>query len=136
MFFSRSGRSTWRPCRWLKNEELAGSQVVLYKILDAPFAVALPLLLPIPLSGVSVGLPVFFLVVRMVGSPLLSAVANYLGILRIRGDLVAVIVVAAAALAIRVAADALLGTVLQWLKGLPAITAAAGQRQAGSSEVC
>jgi hypothetical protein len=67
----------------------------------------------------------------MVGSPLLSAVADYLGILRVRGDLVAVIVVAAAALAIRLAADALLGTVLRWLKGLLAITAATGRRQAG-----
>jgi hypothetical protein len=96
----------------------------------------LPLLLPIPLSGVSVGLPVFFLVARMVGSPLLSAVADYLGILRVRGDLVTVIVVPASALAIRLAADALVGTVRRWLKGLLAITAATGRRQAGSSEVC
>jgi hypothetical protein len=89
----------------------------------------LPLLLPIPLSGVGVGLPVFFLVIRMVGSPLLSAVTNHLRVLRVRSDLVTVIVVAAAALAIRLAADALFGTVLRWLKGLLAITAATGRRQ-------
>lgn len=40
-------------------------------------------------------MPVVFLVIRVIGPPLLSAVANYLGILRVRGDLVAVVVVAA-----------------------------------------
>jgi hypothetical protein len=96
----------------------------------------LPLLLPIPLGCVGVGLPVVFLVIRMIGTPLLSAVANYLGVLRVRGDLVAVVVVAAAALTARLTADTLVRTVLRGLKGLLAITTAIGRQQAGSSEVC
>jgi hypothetical protein len=78
--------------------------------------------------------PVLLGVVRVSFAPLLPAIADYLGILRIRLHLLAVIVCPPPALAVRLRAHALFGVVLGWLKRLLAIPAATGW-QAASSEV-
>ena len=128
--------------KWLKNEQLGGnqvvpvktlrggadepdlgwrafeiqSQVVLYKILQAALAVALPLQLPVSLGGGFMGFAVGSLVVGMRIAPLPAAVADHTRVDRIGPDLAAVVFGAAAALAIRIAAKCLIGSVLRWLE--------------------
>jgi hypothetical protein len=75
----------------------------------------LPLLLPIPLDGGGMVVPIASVIIGMGVSPLLATIADYLRILRIGFDLVAVIIGTALALAVLLAANALIGTEL----GLP-----------------
>ena len=142
MFFSRCG---WRgrPGRKrLKNEQLRGSQVVpvkaacsgsdqpnlgrgtfqiqsqvvLYKKLKAALAVALPLQLPVSLGGCFMRLPVRSLVIGMGVTPFLPAVVDHTRVDRVGLDLAAMVFGAAAALAIRTAAESLIGSILRWLE--------------------
>jgi len=91
-------------------------------------AVALPLLPAISLRLRGVGPPVVLLVIAMGLAPLLAAVANHLDVLGIAYEFVAVVLSAAPALTIRLAANALIGPELGWVKKLLAITAAARQQ--------
>jgi hypothetical protein len=138
MFFSRCRRSERGRGKRLKDEHLAGSQVVLYKVsrcradqpglggaalqiysqvvlykqLHALLRIPSPLKLAIPLDSGFMRLPVSSLITGMGLAPFAPAVANDLGVFRVRRDLPAMVLGAAAALTLRLAADALVQTEL------------------------
>ena len=142
MFFSRCRQRGCRRRKWLKNEQLGGNQVVpvktarsgtdepnlggrtfeiqnqvvLYKRLKAALAIALPLQLPVSFGGGFMRLPVGSLVVGMGVAPFLPAVVDHLRVDRVGLDLAAMVFGAAAALAIRTAAECLIGSILRWLE--------------------
>jgi hypothetical protein len=159
MFFSRCAWSGRYTRKWLKNEQLRGSQVVpvktarsgadepnlggrafqiqsqvvLYKKLQAALAVALPLQLPVSLGGCFMRLPVRSLVVGMGVTPFLPAVVDHTGIHRVGLDLAAMVFGAAAALAVRLAAETLVGSILRWMERLLATAATARQMDSPGS---
>jgi hypothetical protein len=142
MFFSRCRWRGARRGKWLNNEQLGGnqvvpvktarsgtdkpnlggrtfeiqSQVVLYKRLKAALTIALPLQLPVSLGGGFMRLPVGSLVVGMGVAPFLPAVVDHPRVDRVGLDLAAMVFSAAAALAIRIAAECLIGSILRWLE--------------------
>jgi len=69
----------------------------------------MPLLLPVAVSRMLVGAPVFRLIGRMGLAPLAAAISHDLRVVRVRGDFVLVILSPAALLAGGLAADALVG---------------------------
>jgi hypothetical protein len=79
---------------------------------------ALPFAVPLDGSGVLLAIPPP--VIRMSGTPLLRAVAAHLAVFRVRGNLLAVILGATAALAVGAAAHQLPRLVFRWLEGVPA----------------
>jgi len=91
--------------------------------------------LPVTLGGFGVRLPVGLLIIGMLRSPLFPAVLDYLRVQGIGSDLLPVVVGSAAALALRLAANALLDPVWRGLESVLTIRAAAGWDQGGSSEV-
>jgi hypothetical protein len=107
MFFSRWPRSGSTRPRRLKNEHLAGSQVVLYKKLCPTLGVPSRLHLPIALDGGSMRLPVGLLVIGMRVPPFLLAIDYALRVYRIGVDLAAMVLGSPLALTSRLAADAL-----------------------------
>jgi hypothetical protein len=62
-------------------------------------------------------------VIRVAGSPLLGAVPAHLAVLRVRSDLLAVILCAAAALADGIAAYRLFRLIFRWLEDLLTVAA-------------
>jgi len=142
MFFSRCRQRGCRRGKWLKNEQLGGnqvvpvkaarsgtdepnpggrtfeiqSQVVLYKRLKAALAIALSLQLPVSFVGGFMRLPIGSLVVGMGVAPFLSAVVDHPRVHRVGFDLAAMVFGAAAALAIRTAAECLIGSILRCLE--------------------
>jgi hypothetical protein len=142
MFFSRCRQRGCRRGKWLKNEQLGGnqvvpvktarsgtdepnlgrrtfeiqSQVVLYKRLKAALAIALPLQLPVSFGGGFMRLTVGSLVVRMGFAPFLPAVVDHPRVDRVGLDLAAMVFGAAASLAIRTAAECLIGSILRRLE--------------------
>ena len=91
---------------------------------EAPGAVANLLLPAIVLDGGGMLLAVLAPVIGMAGAPLLRTVETDLPVLRIGGDLLAVIVGAAPAPAVYAVADGLRRLILRGLKYLFAIAAA------------
>jgi hypothetical protein len=83
---------------------------------QAPLLVPNVLLLAIPLNGGRVLLTIPPPVIRIPGSPFLRAVPAYLAVLRVCGNLLAVIPGAAAALATGVAAHRLPRLIFRWLE--------------------
>ena len=86
--------------------------------------------LPIVFDLRGMRLPVSTLVIGMRLTPLAAAIAHDLRIFGIGFEALAMIVGAPLPLALGLAADALIGTKLGRLKGLLAVTAATGRRQA------
>jgi len=68
-------------------------------------------------------LAIVLLIIRMSVAPLPLAVADHLGVLSIGLDLGAMVVSAPLALAIRLAANSLIGPESSWLEGLLTVTA-------------
>jgi hypothetical protein len=91
--------------------------------------------LPVSLGGFGVRLPVGFLIIGVLRSPLFPAVLDYVRVQGISSDLLTVVVGAAAALALRLAANALLDPEWRGSENVLTIRAAAGWDQGGSSEV-
>ena len=142
MFFSRCRQRGCRRGKWLKNEQLGRnqvvpvktarsrtdepnlggrtfeiqSQVVLYKRLKAALAIALPLQLPVSFGRGFMRLPVGSLVVGMGVAPFLPAVVDHLRVDRVGLDLAAMVFGAALALAIRLTAETLIGSILRWFE--------------------
>jgi len=106
------------------------AKFVLGKILNPPLLIPAPLLPPIPLRHRRMSLPVPPRVAGVRFAPLPPAIADYLGILRIRLHLLAMVVGPPPALAARLPTHPLVRAVLGWLKRLLAI-ATATRRQAG-----
>ena len=77
------------------------------------------LLLAVSLDGHRMLSAILPPVIRMPGAPLLRAVAAHLAVYRVRSDLLAVILGATAALAVRAAADQLPRLVFRWQEGVP-----------------
>ena len=98
-----------------------------------PIDLALPL--TVTLRDFRMGAPVGPLIIGMLGPPLLPAVDDHLGIHRVGLNLVPVVIGAAASLALRLAAYALLESVRRGVKASLAVWAAMGRRQCGSSEI-
>ncbi len=88
-----------------------------------PFLVSNVLLLAVPLDGCGVLLTIASPIIRVAGPPLLRAIQADLTVFGVRGNLVAVVVGAAAPLAIRLAADRLPRLILRWREDQPAIPA-------------
>jgi hypothetical protein len=91
--------------------------------------------LPVALGGFGVRLPVGLLIIGVLRSPLFPAVLDHLRVQGISPDLLPVVIGAAAALALRLAANALLDSVRRGLENVLTIRAAAVRDQDGSSEV-
>ena len=85
-----------------------------------PFLVPNMLLLAVPLHGGRVLFAIAPPILRMARAPLLRTVAAHLAILRVRGDLLTVILRATAALAVGAAAHQLTRLIFRWQEGLPA----------------
>jgi Zn-dependent protease len=81
-----------------------------------PFLVPNVLLLAVPLDGGRVLLAIPPPIVRITGTPFLRAVQAHLAVFRVRRDLLAVILSAAAALAAGVAAHRLSRLIFRWLE--------------------
>lgn len=97
--------------------------------------VALPLSLPVLFGSLGMTLPVLLLLVGMRGPPLPLTIARDLRVLRVRAQLLTVVVGPAPTLTIHCAANALIGPILRGLKRLLAILAATRRQAAISSGV-
>jgi hypothetical protein len=98
-----------------------------------PIELALPL--AVALGGFGMRAPVGLLIIGMLGSPLLLAVDDHLGVHRVGFNLLSVIIGASTTLALRLAANALLESVRGGVKASLAIRAAMGRERCGSSEI-
>jgi hypothetical protein len=96
-----------------------------------PFLVPDVLLLAIPFDGGRVLFAIPPPIIRVAGAPFLRAVQADLAILRVCGDLLAVIIGATAALAIGFAAHQLRRLVLRWQEGLFTVAAPAFDHTGG-----
>jgi hypothetical protein len=104
-------------------------------MLDATLLITLPLLLTVALDQLRILLTALFLVAGMLVPPLLLAVADDLAILRVGRQLLAVILSPASALALRLTADHLLGTINRRQKNTLAVGTTAGLAQTDSSGI-
>lgn len=102
-------------------------------MLDAALLIPLSLTLPIALHQFWILLAVLFLVVGMFVPPLLLAVADDLEVLRVGGQLLAVIIATPPSLALRPTAHPLPRTINGGLKRILAVRTTAGWDQADSS---
>lgn len=103
-------------------------------MLEAVALVTDLLLLAVPLDRFRVPLPILLLVVGMCIAPLFPAFLHHLGVDRIGANLFAVIIPAALPLAIRMAANKLLGVITGKLKGLLAVATTAITHQAAPNQ--
>jgi hypothetical protein len=90
---------------------------------------------PVALGGFRMGAPIDFLIIGMLGPPLLPAVDDHLRVHRAGFNLLPVVIGAATPLALRVAANALLESVRGRVEASLAVWAAMGRLQCGSSEI-
>jgi len=97
--------------------------------------IELPLSLTVVLGGFGMRAPVGFLIIGMLGAPLLLAVQYHLGIHRVGLNLVPVVIDPTMPLALRLAANALLEPIRGWMKTSLAVRTAAGLGQCVSSEI-
>jgi hypothetical protein len=104
-------------------------------MLQAALLIPLSLPLAVVLHQFWVRLATLFLILGMLVPPLHLAVAHDLAIFRVSRQFLAVIIGAAPALALRLAADRLLGTIDGGQKGTLAVRTAARLAQAHSSEI-
>jgi hypothetical protein len=102
----------------LKNQHLAGSQVVVCKMRQPPLLVPQALLSAISFHLPKVVLAIFLPIVRVRRAPLPRTLQADLLIHRIGSDLLPMIIAAALALACRLAANPLLRMIRGRLKGL------------------
>ena len=97
--------------------------------------IKLQLSLSVALGGFGMRAPVGFLIIGVVGAPLLAAVHHHLGIDRVGLNLAPVVIGPAMPLALRLAANKLLESVWGWTKASLAVRTAAGLGQCVSSEI-
>jgi hypothetical protein len=118
MLFARSWSRRPRRVKRLKNQHLAGSQVVVCKMRQPPLLVPQALLSAISFHLPKVVLAIFLPIVRVRRAPLPRTLQADLLIHRIGSDLLPMIIAAALALACRLAANPLLRMIRGRLKGL------------------
>jgi len=130
MLFARSWRRRPRRVKRMKNQHLAGSQVVVCKIHQPPLLVPQALLAAISFRLLRVVLAIFLPIVGVRLAPLPRTLQADLLIHRIGSDLLPMIIAAALALACRLSANPLLRMIRVRLKGLLTVTATALLHQA------
>ncbi len=97
--------------------------------------IKVPLSLTVALGGLRMCAPVGFLIIGMLGAPLLSAVLDHLRIDGVGLNLAPVVIGPAMPLTLRLAANALLKSIRGWMKASLAVRTAAGFGQCVSSEI-
>src|SRR5579884_3183090 len=132
MLLARSRKHRYRGAIGMKNQHLAGGQVVVGKIHQTALLVAAPLPLMIPFHLLKMGLAVLLPVVGMRLTPLARTLQADLPVNRVGSDLLPMIFPPALTLARKLAANLLLGMVRGWLKNLLAITATTQTHRGGS----
>jgi hypothetical protein len=91
--------------------------------------------LTVAFGGFGMRAPVGFLIIGVLGAPLLAAVQYHLGIDRVGLNLAPVVISLAMTLALWLAANALLESIRGWVKASLAVRTAAGLGQCVSSEI-
>jgi len=118
----------------MRNQHLAGSQVVVCKIHYLPLLVAQALLLAISFHLLRVILSIFLPIVRVRLAPLPRTLQAHLLVHRIGSDLLSMIIAAALPLACGMTANLLLRMIRGGLKDLPTVPATAILHQAAPEE--
>src|SRR5438876_12033256 len=134
MLFARSWRRRPRRVKRMKNQHLAGSQVVVCKIHQPPLLVPQALLAAISFRLLRVVLAIFLPIVGVRLAPLPRTLQADLLIHRIGSDLLPMIIAAALALACRLSANLLLRMITIRVKSLSTVAAAVLLHQAAPED--
>jgi hypothetical protein len=118
----------------MKNQHLAGCQVVVCKIHQPPLLVTQALLSAVSFHLLRVILAIFLPIVRVRVTPLPRTLQAHLLVHRIGSDLPAMIIAAALALACGITANLLLRMIRGRLKDLPTVPAATILHEAAPDE--